>query len=411
MRRMASRTLPASAVLLFLAACARTDAPAPVHPPAPATVAADSHRVDSAAMDQEPIDSAAMGDSSIAAAFADSTPPWPPDDSIREKVNAGDAVIAVTRDSTPGVGPFGQTFHVYVNGKEILTDSASLDVRLVAFRHGLYPTGVTAVLEISPGGTACGAMYRIYTTRDDGPPLLSPEVGNCNDLPALTWARNGLRLDFGSFAHAMMRDEPGFRMPPPERYELADSTLVRIVGDHREPVRLAPVGWASAPWSERMSRVTGRLVTEDGTLTVTRGATEGGYVDRDYTVSVDGKPIISDILAMVVNVYALVPPTASHGTLVVLAYEDGGNACEELYYVVEMRRGRPPRATDQFGTCSLARVLTTGGRLRVETGPYVTHWMMSEPGFRMPPGEAYEYRAGRMVRVPRSAAQIAEDRQ
>ncbi|HSU14554.1 hypothetical protein [Longimicrobium sp.] len=359
---------------LLLAGCARPDAP----PPAPAR---------SAAAAPSPVLSAASADSGDDA-DADTTGPWPQDAWLREKVSAGAGVIAIVRDSIPR-----RAFRVFVDGGEVLADSAARDVRLLSVTQSFYPR-LVAVLEIVPGDSACAA-YRVLDVHAERPPLLTRAFGSCG-RPALSWGEDVVRMDFPPHGGAR----------PAEAYEYRDTTLARLAAGRREefPATRGD-GDAWRPPSERMSRLRGRLATPDGVLEITRGATEGGNVSHHNTVAVDGRTVLTEEFGLTMEVYALVPRTAAHGTLAVLLREDGGNACEALFRVVEMRLHRPPRLTEEFGSCAAAPTLVTrDGGVRLEFAPYWTHWQEAEPGFRRPPGQAYEYRAGRMVRVPLRSA-------
>ncbi|HEX8905854.1 MAG TPA: hypothetical protein VF771_13470, partial [Longimicrobiaceae bacterium] len=162
------------------------------------------------------------------------------------------------------------------------------------------------------------------------------------------------------------------------------------------------------PWSERRSRLPARLATPDGVLEITRGPMESDQPSPAVSLAVDGRAMLSEEFAMSMEVYALIPATPAHGTLVVLRREDGGNGCEGLFRVVEMRFGRAPRVTDEFGNCvAYPDVFTADGGLRMEFAPWWTRWQEAEPGFRRPPGQAFAYRAGRMARVPLSPAAAA----
>jgi len=375
--------------LLLGAGCTATDAPprAASRAQPPATAPAPTAVADSPAGEDE---------------TADTSAPVPPDETLVEKVSSYVGAVAITSDSTPGRGPFGRTWRVWVDGREVLADSAMMTVRVYAATLALYPR-VVVVLEMVPGGSACGARYRILNVPDQGPPTLTREFGTCDDLPAFTWVRGGFRMAFEPF------ERSGRATPAPERYEYRDSTLVRLAdaGRPREVIRPGSVGgdpWLPA-WAEARSRVGGRLSTPDGVLDITNVPTEDGLPANDHSVLVDGDTVVKEQFALTMRVYAVVPRTGAHGTLVVIDYADGGTACEALFRVIELRRGRPPRVTDEFGNCGGGpEVITRNGVLRLEFAPYWHLWNEREPGFRRPPGYAYEYRGGTVVRATLASA-------
>ena len=69
-----------------------------------------------------------------------------------------------------------------MNAHRVLADSAMLKVSIHAAMEAADGRSLV-VLEMTPGGTACGAMYRVVELRFGKPPLITPEFGNCNDLP------------------------------------------------------------------------------------------------------------------------------------------------------------------------------------------------------------------------------------
>jgi hypothetical protein len=377
MTRLARRL----ALPLLLAACARADAP----PPPRASVATPV----SAALTGTAVDARTDTADALAAAFADTTAPWPPDDSVREKAGGLEGVITVVRDSAR------PAFRVYLNGGEVLADSG--EVRLAAL-SGRYERMV-ALLEIAGGDPACGATYRVLDITDGRPPLLTPAFG-CG-TPRVAMDGTTWRIGFAAAGgHAA------------ETYEYRDTTLARLASA-RAPRRVLSAArgegdaWRT-PWSERRSLLPGRLVTPDGVLEITRAPMQGDQPSPSISVLVDGRAVLQEEFASSMEVYALVPATPAHGTLAILRREDGGNGCEGLFRVVEMRLRRPPRVTAEFGSCvAYPDLFTSDGGLRMEFAPWWTRWQEAEPGFRRPRGQAFAYRAGRMVRVPLSPAAAA----
>lgn len=384
--------------LLLGAGCTATDAPPHTASRAQPSAPAPAPAVDS----QLPVPAAAADSPVADDEAADTSAPTPPDESVVEKVSSYAGAVAITSDSTPGRGPFGRTWRVWADGRQVLADSTVMAVRVYAVTHAFYPR-VVAVLEMVPGGSACGARYRVLDVPDQGPPTLTREFGNCNDLPAFTWVRGGFQMSFATSAR------PGQATPAAERYEYRDSTLVRLAsaGRPREVIRRDRVGgdpWQPA-WAESRSRVAGRLSTPDGVLEIANEPTDDDRPANTHSVLVDGDTVVNEQFSMTMRVYAVVPRTGAHGTLVVIDYADGGTACEALYRVIELRRGRRPHVTDEFGNCGGGpEVITRNGVLRLEFAPYWHLWNEKEPGFRRPPGYAYEYRGGTMVRVRLASA-------
>jgi len=308
---------------------------------------------------------------------------------VREKAGGLEGVITVVRDSAR------PAFRVYLNGGEVLADAG--EERVAALLGGYER--MVALLEIARGDSACGATYRLLDVAAGRPPLLTPAFGCGTPRVAMDGARWRI-----SFAAAGGRAA--------ETYEYGDTTLARLASagaPHRvlSAARGEGDAWRT-PWSERRSLLPGRLATPDGVLAITRAPMQGDYPSPSVSVLVDGRAVLREEFASSMEVYALVPATPAHGTLAVLRREDGGNGCEGLFRVVEMRRGRPPRVTEEFGSCvAYPDLFTSDGGMRMEFAPWWTRWQEAEPGFRRPRGQAFAYRAGRVARVPLSSAAAA----
>jgi hypothetical protein len=86
-----------------------------------------------------------------------------------------------------------------------------------------------ALLEVVSGGNGCPSMFRIVEFAEGRPPRVSPEIGNCSDLPRVTMDDARLRVRFPGFYHTHQARQPGFRPPPDATWEyLGDGRVRRL---------------------------------------------------------------------------------------------------------------------------------------------------------------------------------------
>jgi hypothetical protein len=150
-----------------------------------------------------------------------------------------------------------------------------------------------------------------------------------------------------------------------------------------------------------------RLTTLDGVLTITADSTGGEIpISTDFHVLVDGHEIQVEVDRVIdLGIYAsrqdFAPsPEETSGTLVVLESSFEANTCPARYYVLLMMMGKPPLLSKPFGNCGDAPAVTlTDHALRMRFPGFYTTWQSMQRGFREPPGEAYEYRGGEMVKL------------
>jgi hypothetical protein len=165
-----------------------------------------------------------------------------------------------------------------------------------------------------------------------------------------------------------------------------------------EPASAAADSSAELEDPDGRPRLRQKLTSFDGVVVITADTAEDGSVPAFTTfhVDVDGREVLSTPGSRL-DVHALIPePRSEGGTLVLLESQDGGNACEMLFHLLRLRNGQRPWVSPEFGTCAGPEITTTGDRVRLRFEPSAPHWAQREPGFRMPPGQVWEYRAGRL---------------
>lgn len=121
----------------------------------------------------------------------------------------------------------GREFQVRVGDTVLFRDSVSQTVGVHTFTEASGRSLV--LLHLFSGGTGCPAMYRIVELAGDREPAVTPEFGNCSDIPVVLLDEGRLRVRFPGFWHARDERQPGFRPPPPSLYEYQGEGRVRLV--------------------------------------------------------------------------------------------------------------------------------------------------------------------------------------
>ena len=85
-------------------------------------------------------------------------------------------------------------FHITLNGNDLFTDNDDQSLNTVLVQPVEHPS--LLVLQLSSGGTACPARYRLLDLGTKPKPFLSDEIGNCSDLVKLVSQKNKLLLNF-----------------------------------------------------------------------------------------------------------------------------------------------------------------------------------------------------------------------
>jgi len=152
----------------------------------------------------------------------------------RQRLSTLDGTMTITADRV-GEVPMESTYHLAVNGREILAEEQLIDLGVyLAMKDyevnagGLHDSGAVVVLDASAYGNTCPAKFRVLMMRFGRPPLLTEPFGNCSEMPEVTTAGGRLRMRFPGFYTYWQSRQPGFRAPPDELYEYRGTEMVKL---------------------------------------------------------------------------------------------------------------------------------------------------------------------------------------
>lgn len=131
------------------------------------------------------------------------------------------SISQITGSSEP------RKFRVRVGADVVFGDSMSLAVMLHTLTS--WSGRRVALLELASGGTACPSMYRIVEFTEEGRPRVSPEFGNCSDIPVVLQDGTRFRVRFPGFYTNHQARQPGFRPPPAATWEYLGNGRVQRV--------------------------------------------------------------------------------------------------------------------------------------------------------------------------------------
>ncbi|HSU14553.1 hypothetical protein [Longimicrobium sp.] len=233
-RRLSS--LAVFAALLLASACPRPDAgraraPAKDAPPArsatPAPVSREPTAADSAAA------RARILNPGVDTAWVE--PRFARRNVERQRLSTLDGTMTITADSIGGEIPVESTYHLAVNGREILAEEQIIDLGVYQFLQSYHAqagsfneSGAVAVLDASAYGNTCPAMFRVLMMRFGRPPLLTPRFGNCSESPQILRSGGRLRMRFPGFYTYWQSRQSGFRAPPDELYDYRGTEMVKL---------------------------------------------------------------------------------------------------------------------------------------------------------------------------------------
>jgi hypothetical protein len=145
-----------------------------------------------------------------------------PDSADVARVETYDGALVISR-----IGKDRREFAVRVDSTVVYRDSIAQAVLL----HTLttWSGRRIAVIEVSSGGNACPSMFRIVEFSEERRPRVSPEIGNCSDLPVVMMDGARFRVRFPGFYLNYQARQPGFRPPPDATWEyLGDGRVRRL---------------------------------------------------------------------------------------------------------------------------------------------------------------------------------------
>ncbi|HEX8905853.1 MAG TPA: hypothetical protein VF771_13465 [Longimicrobiaceae bacterium] len=236
---MAPRIPLACAALLLAAACScpdagreRTVATAVREPSAPARMASDEPTAaDSAA---ERVRTTGPGyNPNVDTAWVELR--FPRRNVERQRLSTLNGTMTITADSIGGEIPVESTYHLAVNGREILAEEQLIDLGVYLSLQdyhvragGFDETGTVVILDQGAYGNTCPGTFRILMMRFGSPPLLTEPFGNCSEMPEVSTAGDRLRMRFPGFYTFWQSRQPGFREPPEEVYEYRGREMVKL---------------------------------------------------------------------------------------------------------------------------------------------------------------------------------------
>lgn len=107
----------------------------------------------------------------------------------------------------------GGTHQIVVDGQVLATDAEDDRVVIQGVHQGGGRTYV--LVEEQSGGNACPSMYQAVDL-SGAAPTISPQFGNCSDLPGVSVGSGALRVSV-----------PAFRAAPAASYAFRDGRLIR----------------------------------------------------------------------------------------------------------------------------------------------------------------------------------------
>lgn len=108
----------------------------------------------------------------------------------------------------------GTAHRIVVDGQVLATDADDDRVAIQGVHQGAGRTYV--LLEEQSGGSACPSMYQAVDLGGVAP-TISPQFGNCSDLPQASVSNGALRISV-----------PAFRAAPTASYAFRDGRLTRL---------------------------------------------------------------------------------------------------------------------------------------------------------------------------------------
>jgi len=158
----------------------------------------------------------------LAAVTPTPTPSAEPDSSDVARIDTYDGTLSIVRIAPPD-RPW--VTRVRVGQTLVLADSNARTLML----HTLttWSRRRIALIEVVSGGNGCPSMYRLVEFAEGRPPRVSPEFGNCGDLPVVMMDGARLRVRFPGFYHTSQARQPGFRPPPGATWEYLGDGRVR----------------------------------------------------------------------------------------------------------------------------------------------------------------------------------------